>query len=101
MDSNLSRIRSALRTENKPFGNFGRAKVKAGSSLNGLGETQAEVIRIADRADYINRMITLLDCDDPKMRKFAYQELHRLNAFMEKRLGPEKPCNLEYLEGRL
>ena len=101
MSSNLSRIKPKLRTEGALSGNFGRAKVRSGSPLNDLGNTTAEIVRIADRASYVARMITLLDCDDPKMRKFAYQELQRLNCFREKRLGPEVPCELEYLEGRL
>ena len=36
--SNLSKIRPKLRTQGNITGNFGRAKAKAGSSLNDLGE---------------------------------------------------------------
>ena len=101
MSSNLSRIKPKLRTEGALSGNFGRAKVRSGSYLNDLGNTTAEIVRIADRASYVARMISIVQDQTvhPKTRRFAYEELQRLNAFVEKRLGPEVPCKKEWMKG--
>jgi hypothetical protein len=80
-DSNLSKIKPKLRTTGQISGNFGKAKVKAGSSLNEIGVSTKETINITKRSDYIDRMIHLFyHTEDRKMRHFAYTELHRLHA---------------------
>jgi len=80
-DSNLSKIKPKLRTTGNISGNFGKAKVKAGSSLNEIGLSDKDVIHVTKRSDYINRMVTLFyKTEDDKMRRFAYNELHRLHA---------------------
>ena len=84
--SNLSKIRPKLRTTGNVTGNFGRPKTVAGSPLSSIGNTDAEVVRIARRKDYVSRMVQLLECGDPKMAEFAYSELHRLNCLVESRL---------------
>lgn len=86
-DTNLSKIRSKLRTSGAVTGNFGKAKVKARSPLAEIGETKAEIVKIAPREEYIRRMLRVLETTpDPKLREFAYFELHRLNCFQEHRL---------------
>lgn len=87
MDSNLSKIRPKLRTQGNVTGNFGRNKVKSGSPLADIGVTKASRVSIAPLRSYINRMIFVYrNHEDPKLREFAYSELHRLNCFQEIRL---------------
>lgn len=86
-DTNLSKIRTKLRTQGAVTGNFGRSKSKAGSPLREIGETKIEAVRIAPRSEYVQRMIAVLETTtDPKLHEFAYLELHRLNCFEERRL---------------
>jgi hypothetical protein len=81
IESNLSRIKPKLRTEGRISGNFGKSKVKAGSSLSQIGLSSKDVINVTKRSDYIDRMIKLFyDSEDKKMKHFAYTELHRLNV---------------------
>lgn len=90
--SNLSKIKSKLRTQGVVTGNFGKPKVKAGSKLNDLGVTSKESVVIASRESYIQRMIRLYDSSsDVSMKKFAIDELHRLGCFKERRLESIKP----------
>ena len=90
-DTNLSKIRTKLRTQGAVTGNFGHAKSKAGSPLREIGETKTETVRIAPRSEYVRRMITVLETTtDPKLYKFAYLELHRLNCFKERRVAPKR-----------
>lgn len=80
-ESNLSKIKPKFRTTGNISGNFGKSKVKAGSSLNDIGLSDKETIHITKRSDYIDRMITLFyHTEDTKMKHFAYTELHRLHA---------------------
>ena len=44
--SNLSKIKPKFRTSGRVSGNFGRNKVKAGSSMRGIGETNAKVVKM-------------------------------------------------------
>lgn len=87
MASNLSKIKPKLRTSGAITGNFGKSKPKAGSPLTELGQTSAEVVRVTKREEYIKRMVTLLNGPDVKMSQFAYEELHRMNCFMETRIA--------------
>ena len=59
MQSNLSKIKPKLRTEGRVTGNWGKAKVKAGSALIDLGVTSSEKVCITSRDTYINRMLQL------------------------------------------
>tara|TARA_B100001939_G_C16873608_1_gene587558 strand:- start:823 stop:1086 length:264 start_codon:yes stop_codon:yes gene_type:complete len=80
-DTNLSKIKPKFRTTGNISGNFGAPKRRAGSSLNEIGVTDKETIKVTKRSDYINRMVTLFyNTEDDKMRRFAYNELHRLHA---------------------
>lgn len=89
LNSNLSKIKPKLRTEGAVSGNFGRAKVKAGSVLRDLGETKAEVVRLTSRQSYIEKMWNLYR--NGVMQEFAVSELHRLGCLKEKRLESEQP----------
>ena len=81
IESNLSKIKPCLRTQGRISGNFGKSKVKAGSSLSDIGMSSKDVIKVTKRSDYIDRMIKLFyDSEDKKMKHFAYTELHRLHA---------------------
>ena len=85
----MSKGDHGLRTKGVHTGNFGYAKVKAGSKLSDLGYSDKDVIRIARREDYIKKMILLFETAPTKqLRCFAYQELHRLNCFTETRCQP-------------
>lgn len=82
-NSNLSKIKPKLRTE----GAVSWPRRKAGSQLTEIGNTTAEVVRIAPRSEYVQRMITVWrTAPTPKLREFAFHELHRLNCFEEKRI---------------
>ncbi len=85
----MSKGDHGLRTKGTHTGNFGKARVKAGSKLADLGHSDKDVIRIAPREEYIKKMILLYETAPTKqLQCFAYQELHRLNCFEEHRCQP-------------
>lgn len=51
--SNLSKIRPKLRTSGQVTGNFGKAKVKAGSTLTEIGMTNAKTVKCATQDEYL------------------------------------------------
>ena len=78
-NSNLSKIKPQLRTKGRVSGNFGRNKVKAGSSLNQIGMTTAKNIKITTQDEYLNRMYSAFDkTHDPKLKKFIYSEIRKI-----------------------
>jgi len=78
--SNLSKIRPKLRTTGNITGNFGKQKVKAGSTLNELGVTNAEVVKCATQDEYLNRLYYAFDhTTEPKLRQFIYQEIRKIH----------------------
>ena len=78
--SNLSKIKPKLRTSGNITGNFGKSKVKAGSSLNELGVTNAKVVKCATQDEYLNRLYYAFDAtDDDKLKKFIYQEIRKIH----------------------
>jgi hypothetical protein len=77
--SNLSKIRPKLRTQGVVSGNFGRAKVKLGSSLKDIGVTNAKVVKCTTQNDYLNRLYEAFDStEDSKLKKFIYQEIRKI-----------------------
>lgn len=54
--SDLNRIKPAFRTKGVVTGNFGRTKVKSGSTLNDIGMTKAKTIRITTPQEYERRL---------------------------------------------
>jgi hypothetical protein len=79
--SNLSKIRPKLRTQGNITGNFGKQKVKAGSTLNELGVTDAQVVKCATQDEYLNRLYYAFDnTTEPKLRQFLYQEIRKIHV---------------------
>lgn len=77
--SNLSKIKPKLRTEGRVSGNFGRNKVKAGSSIQQLGMTKVKVINITKKEDYLERLQSAYEkTNDPKMKEFIYWEIKKI-----------------------
>ena len=78
--SNLSKIRPKLRTTGNITGNFGKQKVKAGSTLNELGVTKAEVVKCSTQDEYLNRLYYAFDnTTDTKLRQFIYTEIKKIH----------------------
>jgi hypothetical protein len=77
--SNLSKIRPKLRTQGNITGNFGKSKVKAGSTLNEIGMSTKETIKCVTQNDYLNRLYYAFDnTTDEKLKKFIYQEIRKI-----------------------
>ena len=77
--ADLNRIKPAFRTKGVHTGNFGAARVKAGSRLNDLGHTNVERVVVTPEAEYVERLRRALDeTTDPKLLAFLNNELRRL-----------------------
>ena len=77
--SNLSKIKPKLRTTGNVTGNFGRPKMRAGSTLNDIGLTDKENIRVATQDEYLNRMYYAFDnTDNPRLKAFCYNEIRKI-----------------------
>lgn len=77
--SNLSKIKPKLRTEGVVSGNFGKAKVKAGSPLRDIGVTNVKVVKVATQEDYLKRLYVAYEAtDDPKLKQFAFSEIKKI-----------------------
>lgn len=76
MTSNLSKIKPKLRTEGRVSGNFGRNKVKAGSSIQSIGVTKVKVVNVVKPDDYLNRLMEAFNkTNDVKLKNFLYTEI--------------------------
>ncbi len=79
--SNLSKIKPKLRTQGNITGNFGKSKVKAGSTLNEIGVTDTKVVKCATQDEYLNRLYFAFDnTSDPKLRQFIYTEIRKIHV---------------------
>lgn len=79
--SNLSKIKPKLRTQGIVSGNFGRPKSKAGSPLNEIGTTHVEVVKLANKDEYLNRLYTAYhQTQDLKLKKFIYEEIRKIRV---------------------
>jgi hypothetical protein len=77
--SNLSKIKTQFRTKGNITGNFGVPKSKAGSPLNGIGVTDAKVVKCTTQENYLNRLYYAFDTTtDPKLRQFLYTEIKKI-----------------------
>jgi hypothetical protein len=77
--SNLSKIRPKLRTQGVVSGNFGKAKVKSGSSLKELGNTNVKVVKCATQDEYLTRLYKAFDAtNDSKLKQFIYTEIRKI-----------------------
>ena len=74
--TNLSKIKTKLRTEGNVTGNFGRPKTRTHGNPD-LGYTARESISPpTTQSEYIQRMYQVLDtATDPKIQRFAYHEI--------------------------
>jgi len=78
--SNLSKIRPKLRTSGNVTGNFGRPKSKAGSTLSGIGVTNAEKVKCVTQDEYLARLHYAFDnTTDMKLQQFIYTELRKIH----------------------
>lgn len=78
--SNLSKIRPKLRTQGNITGNFGRPKSKAGSPINDLGVTKAEVVKCMKQDEYLARLWYAFDnTEDAKLKQFIYTEIKKIH----------------------
>ena len=79
--SNLSKIRPKLRTEGRITGNWGKSKVKAGSTLNEIGMSTKETIKCATQDEYLNRLYYAFDnTEDQKLKHFIYTEIRNIHV---------------------
>ncbi len=77
--SNLSKIKPKLRTQGRVSGNFGKNKVRAGSTLNDIGMSSKESIKCTTQDEYLNRLYYAFDnTSDPKLRRFIYSEIRKI-----------------------
>jgi hypothetical protein len=77
--SNLSKIAPKFRTSGQVTGNWGKPKVKSGSPLNGIGVTNAKVVKCTTQDEYLNRLYVSFDeTDDVKLKRFIYQEIKKI-----------------------
>jgi len=75
--SNLSKIRPKLRTQGNITGNFGKSKVKSGSTLNDIG---GDGNIGATQDEYLNRLYYAFDTTtDTKLQRFIYSEIRKIH----------------------
>jgi len=78
-NSNLSKIQPKLRTQGVLSGNFGKSKVKSGSPLKDIGNTNAKVVKCATQDEYLTRLYKAFDAtDDSKLKQFIYTEIRKI-----------------------
>jgi hypothetical protein len=76
--SNLSKIRTKLRTTGRISGNFGKSRVVAGSSLNDIGGDGNIGLT---QEQYLSRLYHAFDnTTEPKLRQFLYQEIRKIHV---------------------
>jgi hypothetical protein len=84
--SNLSKIKPKLRTEGRVSGNFGRNKVRAGSTLMEIGMSNVKNVKVTTQDEYLQRMYDTLDkTTDKKMTIFAQEEIKKILVQRRKR----------------
>lgn len=78
--SNLSKIKPKLRTQGVVSGNFGKAKVKAGSPLRDIGVTNVKVVKVNTQDDYLNRLYRAYESsNDAKLKNFIFNEIRKIH----------------------
>ena len=76
--SNLSKIKSSLRTKGNITGNFGKQKVK-GAYNQDLGFTTKDVVSIPTQDEYLNRMYDAFNStEDEKLKQFLYTQIRNI-----------------------
>lgn len=75
--SNLSKIATKFRTS----GAISQPRRKAGSPLNSIGVTDANVGRLSTQQEYLNRLYYALDnTSDPKLLNFIQTEIRKIHV---------------------
>ena len=78
--SNLSKIKPQLRTTGRISGNFGKNRVKAGSTLNEIGMSTKETIKCVTQDEYLSRLYYAFDnTTDEKLKQFIYTEIRNIH----------------------
>ncbi len=78
--SNLSKIKTKLRTTGQVTGNFGRAKVRTNGNPE-IGLSSKEHIHIVTQDQYLSRMYDAMNTtDDAKIKHFCYTEIRKILA---------------------
>jgi hypothetical protein len=79
--TNLSKTKPALRTSGAVTGNFGKAKVKSGSTLNDVPANKRDSLGNFPRVDeYADRLRDAYSkTSDHKLRSFILAELGKIN----------------------
>ena len=99
--TNLSKTKPALRTSGAVTGNFGKAKVKSGSSLNEVPANKRDSLgnfpRVEEYADRLREAYS--KTSDQKLRTFILKELGKINRTSinheERYVKPQGPyCSL-------
>ena len=79
MFSNLSKIKPKLQTKGRVSGNFGRNKERAGSTMKGIGETNAKVLKMTTQDEYLQRLRDSYGTTTNKrMQEFIYLEIRKI-----------------------
>jgi hypothetical protein len=77
--TNINKIKPAFRTTGRVSGNFGRSKVKSGSTLKDIGVTNVKVLNLTTQDEYLQRMITAYQSTtDTNLKKFIYDEIRKI-----------------------
>ena len=78
--TNLSKTKSALRTSGAITGNFGKAKVKSGSTLNDVPANRRDSLgNFPTRAEYAARLrVAYHATSDQKLQAFILKELGKI-----------------------
>ena len=99
--TNLSKTKPALRTSGAVTGNFGKAKVKSGSSLNEVPANKRDSLgnfpRVEEYADRLREAYS--KTSDQKLRSFILKELGKIERTRidheERYVKPQGPyCSL-------
>lgn len=77
--TNRIKTSELLRTKGAVTGNFGKAKVRAGSSLNELGvSSRASIGNLPTQDEYLRRLQEALGkTNDPRLREFIQSQLSK------------------------
>jgi hypothetical protein len=78
MTDNINKIPTAFRTKGNITGNFNKPKVKAGSSLNDIGD--GEVGSLPTKLSYTMRLVSALPLLDDRSRPGIIEQLKHLCA---------------------
>ena len=81
-DSNLSKIKPKLRTEGRVSGNFGRNKVRAGSTLTEIGN--GEVGSMPTKAEWLTQMLAIYPRMSVSWRRSMLPQLRQYAATLNR-----------------